>query len=353
MKIMLDLFTQNFMRSLINQLASSQRMLHAAAKKTTKEILGRSMADSRSTMLILKALLIGPYGNINFDQVTRSKTIEILLSQIQAYHLMELVAIYEELILRPGVKDEKSASSRRLAVADQLFAVIRNLYSKHIKVDEATTERVFIEKVLSVLVGNAYLDNGTPSNPHHPVPDPPISQTSRKAFRSRVTSSLAQLLGKPGDYAYYPYFVAKTIYESGASNAQQSSHIQFDNATSNIIRKAWKVIEVANSDETLCAAGCNYSKSVVLLYSLTLLQIYNEDAEAISILEELNQIFENQILGKGLLKGTTALVEILLSFISRPSRLFRGLAQQVFTSCASSIDSTGLKSMTRVCTKLI
>ncbi len=94
-------------------------------------------------------------------------------------------------------------------------------------------------------------------------------------------------------------------------------------------------------------------RAMKLLYSLTILEVYNGTADAVSLLDELkicyNELIQTNKANKVNSEASELLVEVLLSFISKPSVLFRKLAQQVFAAFASEFSSAGLKSMLNVC----
>lgn len=99
------------------------------------------------------------------------------------------------------------------------------------------------------------------------------------------------------------------------------------------------------------AAGVDAFK---LLYSMTILQVYNGDADAVSMLDELDFCFSKIFGDKKSKKEETAdasdaLVEILLSFASKPSQLFRRMSEQVFGAFADKISENGLDSLVSVC----
>lgn len=86
---------------------------------------------------------------------------------------------------------------------------------------------------------------------------------------------------------------------------------------------------------------------------MTLLQVYNGDADAVSMLDEL-QFCYTKFLGDEKSKDETSdasdtLVEILLSFASKQSQLFRRMSEQVFSAFADKVTATGLESLTSVC----
>lgn len=96
---------------------------------------------------------------------------------------------------------------------------------------------------------------------------------------------------------------------------------------------------------------------------MTILQVYNGDTDAASMLEELDFVY-NKIFAAADKKAkkendddeddetseaSDALVEILLSFASKPSQLFRRMSEQVFTAFAPNVTATGLESLVSVC----
>lgn len=83
-----------------------------------------------------------------------------------------------------------------------------------------------------------------------------------------------------------------------------------------------------------------------LLYSLVAFDIYNGEQESVEIMQDLLGI-DIPALGQGT-QSTDALVEILLSFSSRPSKFLRTLTPIIFESLASGLTEEGLQSLTRI-----
>ena len=86
---------------------------------------------------------------------------------------------------------------------------------------------------------------------------------------------------------------------------------------------------------------------------MTILQIYNGDTDAVSMLDEL-QFCYSKFLGdeksqEEASDASDTLVEILLSFASKQSQLFRRMSEQVFGAFADKVTATGLESLVSVC----
>lgn len=288
-----------------------------------------------------------PYGDLNFDRTTKTKTVDSLLAHIDGLTLKQMIPIYDALILRPSVQDEKAAASTRITVADQLLSAVRGLPpedSEHDPESLSTVGAVFM--VLPLLVKYAYFDLDDVSEGQNNKPSPPISQASRQMFRSRISSCLTHLTAQSKDPGLVPYHLTLVILSREEESDSGGSLLVVDDTIREVLettRKRMKEITLEVAKTPHDSSKGQYLRSLRLLYSLTLLQVYNEDAEAVSMLEELNDMENVQ-------EGSATLVEVLLSFSSRPSQLFRQLSQQVFTACASFIDEVGLQSMFKVST---
>jgi DNA polymerase phi len=84
------------MRCLINHISHEDRFLHRAADRCIKSLLQVAEKDP-DTIATIVPRLISENGVYNFDQVTKTKTIDKLLSQLQGniaheYTIRDLVA---------------------------------------------------------------------------------------------------------------------------------------------------------------------------------------------------------------------------------------------------------------------
>lgn len=93
---------------------------------------------------------------------------------------------------------------------------------------------------------------------------------------------------------------------------------------------------------------------------MTVLQVYNGDADAVSMLDELEFCYTKFTSAKKkdnddeeAADASDALVEILLSFASKQSQLFRRMSEQVFGAFADKVTTNGLDSLVSVCFLLI
>ena len=349
--ILSNIFTKNLMRCLINQLASPDRYLHRAAEKSTKALLAKARSSPNTRAPILKAILDPAIGDINFDKITKTKTVEALTCMVNDPAFEQVVEIYEDLILRPGAEDEKTAASGRQSAADQLVAAVRFIQQHPTDIVLAKSECLSsIRRILALLAKYAYFDVDNFPKDLGINPIPKISQTSREMFRTRISSCLSSLVAKPiREPSYFAYELVYNIHGREENPDHPKAVLNADENVRSVLKKAWQTLTKVHSQSNQNPdEEARFFRSLELLYSLTILQVHNEEADAVGILVELNHSFKPLLHGKKRPHDSATLIEILLSFIAKPSQLFRRLAQEVFTACASELDEIALQSMIEV-----
>lgn len=338
------LFSKNLMRCLVNHLALPDRYLHRVALKILKAIHARVDIEPEATATALGGLL-GPTGHVNFDHVTKTKTVEKLLSQVDMQTLRIVLPLFERLILKPQVTDESGAASRRQMLADQLLSAIRSRQIDSLPKAALSEYHAFIKQLLTLFVHVAYFSPRLAA-------EPPIAKPSQDVFRSRIFSCLTHLVGKAEDPAQFPYYVVMTIRKREHEDTSSQPLFDADDNIRRTVARAWKTLDKLHAKaENPQASRRNLLQAFELLYSLTILQTYNGDSDAVSILDELKSCYDSVVKHRDQdsQEGSEMMVEILLSLVSKPSLLFRRLAQQVFGAFAPSVNASGLQSMIAVC----
>ena len=350
-KMLSGLFTTNLMRCLINQLASPERYLHRVAETSTKAIIARARSNSDTKALFLEALLNPIKGDINFDKTTRTKTIETLGSLINDPTFKQVIEIYEDLFLRPEAEDEKVVASRRQSAAEQLVSAVRSAQLDFEENMLVKNEYVFnICRILALLAKYAYFDVNEGLDDRSLRPRPKVSQATRDMFRTRVSSCLSSLMTKStGEPSYFAFELVCDIDIREEDPGHPESVLNADDTVRRVLKDAWRILGKVHTSISLSSdSEARFLRALELLYSLTILQVYNEEADAVGILAELNHNFKPLLRQEQRPRDSATLVEILLSFIAKPSQLFRRLAEQVFMACASELDYAALQSMMKV-----
>ncbi|KAG0160358.1 hypothetical protein PDIDSM_7885 [Penicillium digitatum] len=338
-----QIFTKNLMRCLTNQLAVEDRYLHRMAVKVAKAIQARVSKEPEFAAAAIRGLM-GTSGTLNFDQATKTKTVEKIVSEANYEALEEIVPFFEQLIQTPGTTEEKTAASNRQFVAGLLLAIVRSKASAN--EDDAEDLQASLEQILSIFVRFAYfMDVGKGST----APEPPLSSATQELLRNRINSCLNSLISNERFAATLPYAVVKQIRDAAKSGEFGKFIIAIDEKLSESVKAAFKSLKKLSSKEKKEKGMAAFK----LLYSMTIMQVYNGDADAVSMLDEL-EFCHNKFLGDKETKtedagdASDALVEILLSFASKQSQLFRRMSEQVFGAFANQITENGLESLTSI-----
>ncbi|KAL2810838.1 DNA polymerase phi-domain-containing protein [Aspergillus granulosus] len=339
-------FTRNLVRCLTNQLAVEDRYLHRMAVKASKAIQTRVSKEPEFAAAAVKGLM-GTAGSVNFDQVTKTKTIEKIVSEANVDALNEILPLFASLIASPGTSESKAAASSRQVLAGLLLSMVRARVSASDAADEGS--EAVLESILVIFARFAYFT----SDEKKGAVQPPLTQQTQELFRSRISSCLNSIIAAQKHTTTLPYAVVRKIRDAAKSEEFGPFIIAMDDVLKDSVKGAFKALKkLSGMDQKSNQAGIDAFK---LLYSMTILQVYNGDADAVSMLDELdfcyNKIFGDQKSKKGENGGeetseaSDALVEILLSFASKPSQLFRRMSEQVFTAFAPNVTATGLESL--------
>jgi DNA polymerase phi len=336
----------------MNQLSSPARYLHLAAEKSINSLVRRVKSEISMAVLSLKGLMSPPNGEVNFDQVTKTKTVEKLAILISESCLDEFLHLLRGLAINPGVKDDKGAASRRRVIGDLLLNAAR---SKSMVIGGGKSippeSEEGIRQILSLLVEFAYFARNDQSSSPCGVDDPPISPASHDMFKSRISSCLTDLTSKSSNPSTFAFHVVGVIH-SRQKVGGSSPMLVVDGGVAAVIGKAWKLLErIHLKEQSSSAQKRPFLIAFKLLYSLMILQVYNGDADAVNMLDELKDSYYKLSENKkpSTQGGAEALVEIILTLVAKPALLFRRIGPHVFSACCSNLNEPALESMTQVC----
>ncbi|KAF8447475.1 DNA polymerase phi-domain-containing protein [Boletus edulis BED1] len=185
------LFTKNLMRNWINHLSNKDRYLHRISLDVAKHI--QTLVQASSSLgfpLILQ--LTGVNGSGQFDKLTRTKTVESILTVMDSAGIKNHVLSLLEQVNPPKDSEEEPSAidSRRTWIADQFAALVRN---GSIPKDDA-----WIQAVLDfyIVYGLFVVRKKSESNPIHALrtsPSPPFTEAAQQYCRERLLSCLGVL----------------------------------------------------------------------------------------------------------------------------------------------------------------
>lgn len=344
------------MRCLINQLSSPGRYLHLAAEKTIRIILRRVQSETTMAVPSLNGLMKSPNGEVNFDQITKTKTVEKIVKMVTDTCLNDLLQLLRRFAMNPGVQEEKGAASRRRVIGDLLLSAVRSRSSVTSSKFIPSEAEQGIQQILSLLVELAYFARNNESCHDGDVEDLPISSASHEMFRARILSCLTDLTSKSNDPSTFAYHVVCAIKSQHEQYTSFIPLLAMDDAMTAVMQKAWKILGTIDLDLLSSRPQNNpLLTAFKLLYSLMILQVFNGDVDAVNLLEELEESFHKLQIDKTskISGGPVVLVEIILSLVAKPALLFRRIGPHVFSACVPYLDETALQPMIQVRPALI
>ncbi|KAF2625190.1 hypothetical protein BU25DRAFT_412994 [Macroventuria anomochaeta] len=340
------LFSPNLMRTVVNQSKKNDRFLHTAALAALRSVQSKVEQDSSSALSVVVALTT-KHGSVDFDRVTKTKTLEQLLLSTDDSALKKIVRHLKSVILRPETEEQSVADSRRQIIADLLISTV-----KQFKRYDELSEDVFggdnwLRSILELLVEYAYF---TPAKDvkTSKVPLPPISEASRTMFQERLSSCLTRLLGvEVGSKSSFASMIMNILRSKKASSKTLEPVFKAEPKVMDTVEKAFETMDKISKRGSI-AGNKMAAEGFVLLYSLTLLQVYSNDGDAIMLLDDLDASRKAMAKNQDSGEGSDAFVEIILSFLGNPRTLFRKIGEEVFSIFASEIGSEGLQSLAEI-----
>ncbi|KAI0288393.1 DNA polymerase phi-domain-containing protein [Multifurca ochricompacta] len=186
------LFTKNFMRTWINHLSHLDRYLHSFARQIASPIISTVQRDPTLGLAFILQLT-GVHGNQQFDKLTRTKTVESILTTMNVEGIKEYIARLMD-YARGGHSywqhDIQVIDARRSWVIEQFAALFRNCAIPkndewmHLILDWFVIHGIFIVK--------KKFRRGSPAAAYG-VPLPPLSDNLRRECRECLLSCLADL----------------------------------------------------------------------------------------------------------------------------------------------------------------
>lgn len=250
-----QIFTKNLVRCLTNQLAVEDRYLHRMAVKATKAIQTRVSKEPGFASAAVHGLM-GTSGIVNFDQATKTKTIEKIVADANSDALEEIIPVFEKLILKPGTTDEKAAASSRQLVAGLLLSIVRAKAATGNGDSEEDYQSV-LEQILFIFVRFAYFMDS--------APEPALSQATQELLRNRINSSLNSLLASQKYAATIPYAVVRQIRDGAKSQEHGKFIINMDDKLQDSVKNAFKSLKKLSSK--VCHFWLSFSHIPYVLFA--------------------------------------------------------------------------------------
>ncbi|KAF7543149.1 hypothetical protein G7Z17_g10979 [Cylindrodendrum hubeiense] len=321
------LFSKNLTTCLMNQAAKEDRYLHRAATKALKAVEAVVSAHPDTLVPILRSLL-GKHGAYNFDQRTSTKTVEKMIQNITEDTAPETLKIIRQPISSLAKLEDAQAVSTLRVYADYLSRVLNASASS----SSAEMKQKAFASALQELSQLAY------SRPDH-IPETALTEPVQELCRTRLESAFAKLSRKTEDYESLCVAVSSIDPDSVAMSEEIKTAVQ------EALARMHKLLKRKSKE----ANEKSLSQGLAMLHAVSIFQLYNQDPDAMEVLNDLSQYSDRLKKGKSADSepGTSELlVEILLSMVARPSSLMRQVSQQVFDAFTPQISAEGLELLT-------
>ncbi|KAK0291633.1 DNA-directed DNA polymerase [Friedmanniomyces endolithicus] len=315
---------EGIVRMLTTQRSENSRYLFDAAKQVLDSIVARAKFEPEVAPRMMHALLAGGA----FDQQTKTKTIESMLQRADETSLEGVVATFRMVILRPRVDSEGQVDVRRRAYADNLLNLIRLHKNKH---SSGQFIAPWLKQVLQLLVDLGYRDIAT-------EPSPPLADATRTIFRSRLTSCVSLAMDQP---AVVVAGILTCILDTLAASWKSLSE-PLSKQAKDVLRSAEQARkDIAVKIASQSVADATAAPAFDMLFGLSMLQVYNREADSVEALADLQESYDAWEAGA---ESSTGVVELLLSFVSKPSASLRKLAERTFAVLAGNVTAESLRS---------
>lgn len=219
----------------MNQLAVEDRYLHRMAAKSAKSIQARVSKEPQFAAAAINGLM-GSTGSVNFDQVTKTKTVEKIAVEANLDALKKIVPLLEKLITKPGTDDSKAAASSRQFLANLLMSIVRSRVSTQ---DNEDGIQAVLEHILTIFVRYAYF---TPTETEK-GPRPAVTPQTQELFRSRINSCLNSLIASQKYAATLPYAAIRRIRDAAKSEEYGKFIINIEGDLGDSVKAAFKSLK--------------------------------------------------------------------------------------------------------------
>lgn len=173
--------------------------------------------------------------------------------------------------------------------------------------------------------------------------NPPPSPKTRKLYQDRLMTLFSHFLASLSG-SNIPCALAMVVNPDAVPMDAEVTQAK-DRALSTM-KKICKKVEKVDAGEQAPL------RSLALMYALVVFQLYNGEPDAISVFDELKLCYDKLVRRKekddGEMDISAVLVELLLSFLAKPSALLRKVSQHVFGAFMGDITAEGLQLMTDV-----
>lgn len=224
------------------------RYLHRSAKKAVQALQTRAISEPKIVSHVIQGLVLGPSGQYNFDNATKTKTIGNLIKAAEPKSLLDLLPALCRAMEQPQENDEKRADAKRRAFADILVSITTHVLAG---IDQETDPSIsLVKKILDALLAPAY-SNKSPG-PDGITFEPQVSLECRTYLRSRIRTCLELILQHSSIRSNLFRHTIETLRDIQKQAGSGNLMVEFDEQIQQIVDEAW-----SNMKRISKAVRCN------------------------------------------------------------------------------------------------
>ncbi|KAK3731456.1 hypothetical protein QZH41_013647 [Actinostola sp. cb2023] len=351
-------FSKTIVKSFLNNLSSSQNYLHNAAKYLASSMSnGLSQNEDPNVTASVIQHLLGKQGNIQFDKLTKTKTVESLLGKLQGSGL-ERVVVWLIDCFKAGytnsTEDERPSEREvdfiRLSILNQILSLGKN--------KNLCQSGEWMKKLLFFLIETTYFEKVQEKDKLLF----PLSKQVKEVSEQRLLSFIKELgtvshsgqeglktrkSSKSDDEQNWMFTILKHTKELLDSDDHKTSTPSWSDKTKKSFDSALKIVTKIHKKHE-CGNGNAEDEAFQLLLSHMTLQLFMDPEQAAEILDEVKSCYKNrqekdEDIDTDEPHWVEVLTEILLSLLTRPSNLLRHVVDEVFTAIAPHLTQDALR----------
>ncbi|KAG6919948.1 hypothetical protein DXG01_013297 [Tephrocybe rancida] len=365
------LFTKNFMRTWINHLSKPDRYLHKIARQTVIDVQAFVQSNPHLGFALIFQLT-GVNGSHQFDRLTKTKTVEGILTSMDTEGIKSYITYLLGQVSIPSgqtIEDIHAVNSRRSWIIEQLGALVR---SGSIPKDDDWVQSILDWLIVHGLFTVIKKSEKSPFPALHSIPNPIFSDDLRQSCRNRLLTCIGDLntqtsVVKSGDKSSKVSAVASDgdfwvskVLRTIQTLEEDSKHVTLLNTLEDDVlvhcTKAWELTaQLKNiTDERQEAA-----KGAELLLLATILQQYCSeegdeiDTEALeACIDGATRMFPQGKKGKKGRKSASAVeepllpepvdvfVDTIIGFLEKSTAYMRTVGNQVFGLLSGAVQES-------------
>lgn len=325
-------FSPNLLRSLVNQSAKDNRVLHAQAKVTLKKIVDTTNSYEERKIPVLKCLL---EASSKFDRITKSKTVQNILNSCNSTQALTETAKF---LVNYDSQDDSDIVNRQIFATDSMLRLVR-ANKELIKNDCAS-----VKSILDYLIDHAFFVKKSDNQRY--------TERISKLSLERLYSVLSEAMSSISDYDWPKYVVLRisiadnTVHNDGSNVftlrvEPEQSILELKTETFDTITLISDLLDdLEESDSKVELLRC-----FEILFSTALIELYTADPESVSILSDLRDAFaniqsDNKIESEKIME---ILIDLMLSYVNQKSTLMKKISFTIWQNLVDKVNKSHLQ----------